>query len=226
MLANVTNRWQAFAVHLLISAAIFLFLLSIIVFIWYPGVFIHFGGYQGIVIVAGVDLVLGPLLTLVVFKRHKPSLKLDLSVIAGLQIIALGYGVWEIYNQRPIFQVFSHNYFYVVSHDELKGSKYEVDKTLVKRQRKPVFVALHLPGDTGVALSIETATEFIDELPIKLRTDLYKPMPGYTPEYLNSTIENSSSKDSNCILMTVLSTHRVSKGCIDLDKGLLNLIEE
>ena len=94
--------------------------------------FIHFGGYQGIIIIAGVDLVLGPLLTLIVFNRSKASLKIDLSIIACLQLGALIYGVWEVFHQRPIFQVVSHNAIYVITNAELKETTFELKTTCLK----------------------------------------------------------------------------------------------
>jgi hypothetical protein len=52
------------------------------------------GGWEGLRIVIAVDLVLGPLLTLVVYKAGKSSLTFDLSCIAIFQIACLGGGVW------------------------------------------------------------------------------------------------------------------------------------
>ena len=71
------NRWQAFSIHLCISSVIFVTLLFIIVAFWYPGVFIYLGGWLGIKIVAAVDMVLGPLLTLIIFNPAKKKLKID-----------------------------------------------------------------------------------------------------------------------------------------------------
>jgi len=55
------NRWQAFLIHLGISTVIFLILLYFIVFHWYPHPFFaKGGGWQGVRLITGVDLVLGP----------------------------------------------------------------------------------------------------------------------------------------------------------------------
>ena len=72
------SRIKAFLIHLGISAVIFFILLYLIIFHWYPGfLFTADGGWQGVRIIAAVDLVLGPLLTLVVYKAGKPSLKME-----------------------------------------------------------------------------------------------------------------------------------------------------
>ena len=43
-----------------------------------------------------IDVILGPLLTLLVYKQGKKTLLFDLTVIVLLQISALGYGLWTI----------------------------------------------------------------------------------------------------------------------------------
>lgn len=74
----VKNRFQAFGIHLLISFILFLFLAAIIKFFWYPGLLFETeGGWEGIKLIAGVDLVIGPLLTLIVYNIKKPELKQD-----------------------------------------------------------------------------------------------------------------------------------------------------
>ncbi|MCG6936115.1 MAG: hypothetical protein LJE73_09510, partial [Proteobacteria bacterium] len=71
------SRWRAFLIHLGISLVIFLILAYIILIKWYPVPFFYTdGGWQGVRIVAAVDLVLGPLLTLLVYKHGKPGLKM------------------------------------------------------------------------------------------------------------------------------------------------------
>ena len=83
-------RINAFLIHLTISFIIFLVLAYLIVLHWYPLPYFHTdGGWRGIRIIAGVDLVLGPLLTLIVFKPGKPGLKFDLTLIGLAQAVAL-----------------------------------------------------------------------------------------------------------------------------------------
>ena len=68
--------------------------------VWYPTPYFAIdGGWQVLRILAGVDVVLGPLLTFIVFKIGKPSLKFDMSCIILMQIGALIYGGMII---RPV----------------------------------------------------------------------------------------------------------------------------
>ncbi len=71
METRIHNRYQAFGLHLGISFLIFMILASIIIFFWYPGfLFSTDGGWQGIRLIAGVDLVIGPFLTLMIYKNN------------------------------------------------------------------------------------------------------------------------------------------------------------
>jgi hypothetical protein len=102
---KLNSRLGAFALHLLISALILITLLIVIFFVWYPNGLISAGGLTGLKILIGVDLILGPVLTLIVFSPGKKGLKFDLALIAIIQISCLIYGLWTIYSQRPLVQV-------------------------------------------------------------------------------------------------------------------------
>ena len=106
------NRYQAFAVHMAISLVIFFILLVCITQYWYPGILFDTGnGWKAIGMIVGIDLVLGPLLTLIVFNHNKSSLKFDLAIIALVQTAALAYGTWTIHQTRPIALAFINNNF-------------------------------------------------------------------------------------------------------------------
>lgn len=106
------TRLSAFATHLGISLLIFLVLLGVVVFAWYRfPLFWVDNGWHGIKIIAGCDLVLGPLLTLIVFKPGKPRLKLDMSIIAAVQFAALTAGTYIVYLERPLMLVYADSYF-------------------------------------------------------------------------------------------------------------------
>lgn len=106
------SRFKAFAIHFSISLLIFFFLLYFILVQWYPGpLFSTDGGWKVIRIIVGVDLVLGPLLTLIVFKSGKPGLKFDLTMIALVQVLALSWGIWTTYNERPAAIIYTLDYF-------------------------------------------------------------------------------------------------------------------
>jgi hypothetical protein len=109
------NRYQAFAVHMAISLVIFFILLVCITQYWYPGILFDTGnGWKAIGMIVGIDLVLGPLLTLIVFNHNKSSLKFDLAIIALVQTAALVYGTWTIHQTRPVALAFINSSFITI----------------------------------------------------------------------------------------------------------------
>ena len=100
------TRWSASGLHLFISLVVGVAFVGLTLGVWYPGPFFDVSGAVGLLsILVPVDVVLGPFLTLLVFKKGKPSLMLDLSVIAILQTAALLYGAWTIAEVRPAYIV-------------------------------------------------------------------------------------------------------------------------
>lgn len=110
------TRFKAFGIHLAISLAIFMLVLGLLVLAWYPWpLFDLEGGWQGIRLVALVDIVIGPVLTLILFKVGKPGLKLDMSLVVLMQLGALVYGMWNLYDARPVLMVHADDHIRPVS---------------------------------------------------------------------------------------------------------------
>jgi hypothetical protein len=114
------TRWRAAGTHLLICVGIAAGVLALMIGVWYgPTLFEAMGGAGLALIVIGVDVVLGPLLTLVVFRSGKRGLKFDLTVIAAFQLAALVYGCHVVYLARPAFIVAVKDQFQVATVAEL-----------------------------------------------------------------------------------------------------------
>lgn len=117
------NRWKAAAIHLGISALIAAIVVTVMLALWYPQPYFDAMGGAGLLkLLVGVDVAIGPLLTLIIFDRRKKSLRFDLSVIAFLQIVALIYGVYIMFEARPVYTVFVKDRFEVVAADELAST--------------------------------------------------------------------------------------------------------
>jgi hypothetical protein len=134
------SRWKAAAIHLLISAAIGLIVGALLLLVWYPAPFFHAAGADVLVILlVSVDLVLGPLLTLVVFKSGKKGLKFDLTLIALMQSAALVYGLSIVLLSRPVFLVAAVDRFVLVSASE-------IDAADLAKGSRPEFRSLSFTG--------------------------------------------------------------------------------
>jgi hypothetical protein len=109
------SRWKAGFIHLIISAVIVLVVLAVMKWVWYPSaVFVAVGGGGLVLILAAVDLILGPFLTTVIFKSGKPRLNFDLLVIGLLQFGALAYGAYVVFVAKPAYLVFAVDQFEIV----------------------------------------------------------------------------------------------------------------
>ncbi len=114
------NRFQAALIHLALSALIATTAFTLIYALWFPGaLFEAAGGRKLFFLIAGVDVTMGPLLTLVVFDTRKKSLRFDLAVIAILQLAALCYGGWVLFQARPAFIVFVKDRFELVRANDI-----------------------------------------------------------------------------------------------------------
>jgi len=117
------GKIRAFLIHLFASVAVVGAFLLMVGLVWYPAPHLELSGVFGVItVLILVDIVLGPLLMLLVFKPGKPGLKTDLAIIFSVQIVAFLYGANTIYSQRPAYVVFVVDRFEVVSAAELKMS--------------------------------------------------------------------------------------------------------
>lgn len=100
------GRIRASLLHLAISFVVIASIVLLVLWLWYPQALLRMSGTGRIIgILASVDIVAGPLLTLIVYKAGKPSLRFDLTVIGLLQAGLLGYGLWTLAQGRPVYMV-------------------------------------------------------------------------------------------------------------------------
>jgi hypothetical protein len=145
------SRWKAAGIHLLISILLIGAVAALIVYFWYPpALFKMANADRLLLIMGGIDLVIGPLLTLIIYKASKPSLRFDLSVIALLQIGFLGYGIYTIYQSRPVFLVAVPDRFELVFANEISSE--QLAEAKIERFRhlsigKPQLAGALMPFD-------------------------------------------------------------------------------
>lgn len=114
------NRWKAAALHLCISALVVVSLLAVVLSLWYPAELLRMSRVDTLIaIIAAVDVTAGPLLTLIVYKKGKPSLRFDLAAIGLIQAALLGYGIYTLAQVRPVFLVGVIDRFNIVGANEI-----------------------------------------------------------------------------------------------------------
>jgi hypothetical protein len=147
------SRWKACGIHLLLSAAVAAVVLALMLTVWYPWpLFEIAGGSRLIFILTGVDVTLGPLITLIIFKSGKKGLKFDLTVIALAQLAALAYGIHTMFLARPVYIAFAVDQFELVTardidpRDLAQATRPEFKRIPLTRPR---YIAVVPPTDPG-----------------------------------------------------------------------------
>ena len=172
------NRYFAALTHLCISMAVFSLFIFMLLKYWYPAPFFSAsGGWQGLRIVATIDIVLGPLLTMILFSPGKPNreLVIDLSVVAIMQIIALSWGIYTVSQQRPVAVAFLDNFFYTVSAQVLIDQGINLQQLKKFGPKLPVYVYIKKP-DTPEALELFKKNTVDKKLPPIHNINYYRPM--------------------------------------------------
>lgn len=154
------TRFVASGIHLLISLSIGLALLVLLLLVWYPAPMLEaIGGYEIFFLIIGIDVIVGPLLTLIVFKAGKPSLKFDLLVISFLQVAALAYGVDSLLGARPAYVAALGDKFQVVQAPEVTTTNLEKAKTSVPLWG-PLWVGTKAPESRQDIDVVQDLTQF------------------------------------------------------------------
>ncbi|MFK7863310.1 MAG: hypothetical protein AB8B95_03685 [Pseudohongiellaceae bacterium] len=204
------NRWQASLIHFGLSLVVFVGLLAVILLVWYPGILFDItGGWDGLRIVIGVDLVLGPLLTLIVFKADKPSLKFDLSSIALFQFICLAGGVWIVYNERPVVLALEYDTIYSLSAREFSAYGNSVDSLKTFQGPSPKAVYIELPQDDIQAATLSIEKQLNGE-------PLFGDASNYLPLYSESGTVRTQFRREAELLDAVSATIRdeIDRDCV------------
>lgn len=138
--------------HLLCSLGAAL-LAGLLVFgLWFPYPYRELaGGRELFLLIVSVDVVCGPLLTMVLYNPAKPRAELwrDLGLVVLIQLAALGYGLHVVWQARPVYLVQEVDRFKVITAPELQGeSVANLPAALQPRWRGgPITVAIRDPKD-------------------------------------------------------------------------------
>lgn len=112
-------RLKAFVVHLCLSTVIVGIAFALVFGVWYrpPFSFVQ-DVYRVALTLVAVDLVVGPMLTYMLYKPGKKGLKFDLTMVGLMQIAALCYGLMVCFQSRPVYAVYNEGRFSTVNPDE------------------------------------------------------------------------------------------------------------
>ncbi len=170
------SKIRGFLLHLAISTLVVGVALGVIFYVWYPYPYFQIAGAWNVVkILVGVDLVLGPALTLLLYRPGKRMVKLDLTVIALIQIAALVYGLTTIHGERPLYMVFAVDRFVMLSERDVDPATLPAAIAAERPRSGPLYALAELPTDTEAHQKL--LFELIDGAPdIEYRPELWRPL--------------------------------------------------
>lgn len=230
------SRWAAALIHLSLSAVLAIAVILLLYFVWYPQPFFDASGGKFLLsLLVAVDVILGPLITLIIFNTKKKSLRFDLAVIAFIQLAALCYGVYTMYLARPAFVVFALDQFTVISAND-------VDQKMMSKVTNPEFKSIPLTGPKfaysvpqtsgkdleGMQLSLlgfapqyyvpyqEMATNAVSEG--KSLTELYKGWPQVKAN-VEAELKHHNKNSSEVVFVRVVAKLMVMAALLDAKTG-------
>lgn len=185
---TLTNRLlialRASGIHFLFSLGVALLAALLVFGLWYPFPYRELsGGRELFLLVTSVDVVCGPLLTLVMFNPAKPRAELwrDLGLVALIQMAALGYGLSTVWQARPLFLVLEVDRFKVIAAPDLRNASLaELPAALQPHWlSKPIPVTIRDPKNaeeknTVLFESVQGGADYAE------RPDFYQPYDNTT----------------------------------------------
>lgn len=188
--AKLKYKLKATLIHLMLSLLIFAVILYFILFDWYPEPFFTAqGGWLGIQLMAFVDLVLGPVLTFIVYDQFKERKKIifDLSVIIAIQVTALIWGGYMVYTQRPIAMVYWGSAFYTVTSDDYSAQEIEnPDFSQYSTHIPPLIYSRPVSTREELALSMDLTGKLI---PAYAHTSFYENIEEHLEGIFSSQVD-------------------------------------
>ena len=222
-------KLRAFGWHLVASLMIAAVSLVIIFCVWYPQPLYQATGVVKIfLIMLGIDIILGPLLTFIVYKPNKKTLKFDLTVIVLLQLAAFSYGFYHVYDGRPVWIAYNVDRFDLVKNNEIDTRKTvealpeykQVSRWGVK------YVAAVIPTH-----DIEASNEILfDEVGLGVapsqRPELYQPLSAVDEVMLTRTkaIDELYEYNDKIDVDRILSEYPDANGFLPLKANAVDMV--
>ncbi|NNJ72664.1 MAG: hypothetical protein HKP09_05735, partial [Enterobacterales bacterium] len=173
-------KLSAFGVHILFSATIIGIFMALVTQVWFPGLLFQLEDvWEGLRILVPVDAILGPILTLILFVPGKKGLVGDLVIVALLQISALIYGAYTIYDQRPEAIVFAGDRFEILPASKFDKSQLQETEFDIENIPYPL-VTFALPAQSKE----ELAAFIADNVQYQKMSERFRPIEAHREKVL------------------------------------------
>jgi hypothetical protein len=183
------NRLQAFGMHLAVSVSIAVMCFSFVFLVWYPGFLAYASNVTNIfLLLLLVDVVIGPVITLVIYNPLKKELSRDLIIVGIIQFSALLYGLHAVFIARPVYIVFNVGQFDLTYANDISEKNLKLASGGAYHSLPvwgPQLVSVVLPSDPKLLSAIIISSV--------MGTDQIQAQPQYFAEYTKQEIEIQKS---------------------------------
>ena len=183
------HKLKALLIHLGLSILLVGLVIGSLLFFFFPQLFIGVSNFKEVAtLIISIDLILGPLLTFVVFQPKKKTLKFDLSVIAAIQISALAYGAYALYEVHPLYVTFNIDRFTIVSAKDAKPEKAQYDEYRISKLNAGKLAFAKMPDEVEkrneLLFSVTMGGKDLDA-----RTEYYEPYENHIDQVLARSLD-------------------------------------
>ena len=224
----MSKRLKFFVSHLLISFFIALIVVGVVFFIWYPSPLATAVGVTHIfLMMLTIDVIVGPLLGLLVYKEGKKTLKFDLGVIIALQVSALCYGLYSIEQGRPAWLVYYVDRFELVRKNEIIND--HIDQTLPQYQNvtrsQPQYVAVQFAADVKTR-NDDLFTEVLGGISLAQKPERYVDFVQAKPQLQQRAKSLKELNQYNDVKQVdrILSTYPQATGFVPLKANAVDMV--
>ena len=212
---NMKLKLKPAVLHFIFSLAVFLIPLGLIATYWFPQpYFWNSGGWQGLRLIAIIQLILGPVLVLLVSSKVKSrkAMIFDVSLITIVQITALILGTLTIYSQRPVAVVYYSGFFEAKIEEDYAEQEFSTDELSAFSSISPPLIYVTSP-DTEEEMAASLTWGLVKRTPESSLFFLYSPLQEHISEVFKENqgniqqIRNNTSM--NNALAAIIQQHNI-----------------
>jgi hypothetical protein len=188
LIHRIRSASKVAGLHLLGSLVVAALAAVVVFGIWFPYPYRELvGGRELFLLVVSVDVICGPLLTLVLFNtvKSRRELALDFGLVVCIQFAALGYGMYSVAQSRPVFLAFEVDRFRAVTAADVQIEQLKPERGGLQALSwsGPKLIGLREPKDSDEMLqSLELSLSGFDRA---FRPDWWIPYDAVRAEVLS-----------------------------------------
>lgn len=176
--------------NLIISQIIILAFLSYAYFVWYTQSLIDLSGFKKLALVLiSVNIVLGPLMVLIATRKKHQKQNLDLLGLLSIQVLALIFGAYSVYQQRPAYAVFTIDRFTLIKAHQAKPEKARYNEFKLSPLSGPKLAYALRPKDPIKRQQILMEHMYKGESDLDGRSEYYEPYSKFSVEIVNKGLD-------------------------------------